>query len=121
MGLTSARRVIHLCDHVSTMLTTLLGACHQASFFLGRENFSDATRMLHERLAADVPVYRDDVPLMAVFDRIRGFLAGAEFAALLERHVPLGPGVRARALGGTRRRAAAGGPASKDAGALLFQ
>jgi histidine ammonia-lyase/tyrosine ammonia-lyase len=96
MGLTAARRALRVSDHVLTILATLVGACHQASWFLGAEKFSLSTQPLCDALGAKVPLYEDGFAIAEVLGQVRGFLASEQGAAYLNRVVDLGAGVEAR-------------------------
>ena len=87
MGLISARKSISLCENVSTILAVLIAACQQAQYLLGPERFSPTVRDLHQALAAEVPPYRDDVPVRRHIVKVREHLASKSFRSWLQMSV----------------------------------
>jgi histidine ammonia-lyase/tyrosine ammonia-lyase len=74
MGLTSARKAVRLTEHVEVMVSALIAACHQATFFLDREKLSPPIRRLHEELSHSVGEYRDDTPISDLLAKVRSFV-----------------------------------------------
>lgn len=74
MGLNAARKSWQLCENVGTILSVLVAACHQASFFIGPEKFNSPVRQLHDELSAFVSQYTDDHALSETISQVRNFL-----------------------------------------------
>jgi tyrosine 2,3-aminomutase len=89
MGLISARKTLRLTEHVGTMIAVLVAACHQASNFLGVDQFSPATRELHQTLHEIVPEYKDDSPMSDHIHRVRDYLVSKEGLQFADEQVKL--------------------------------
>jgi len=110
MGLTSARKCIRVCENVGTILSVLVGACHQAKEFLDVKKFSPPIRQLHAQLSTIVEPYRDDVPLSKVISKVRDFTMSYAFQESVRFLVPLGSAGYANGNGnGNGNKSVAGG------------
>jgi histidine ammonia-lyase/tyrosine ammonia-lyase len=67
MGLIAARKSLRLTEHVQTILTVFIAACHQAATMVGVDQFGPAAQGVLEQLAERVPAYRDDQRVVADF------------------------------------------------------
>lgn len=86
MGLIAARKSLTLTENVHTIVSVLVAACYQASTIVGIDQFSPATRPLLERIAKDVPQYRDDQGVIGDFlATIRDLLRDDDLDALLPK------------------------------------
>src|SRR5437899_5305518 len=78
MGLTSARRSLQLTENVTTILTVLIAACHQASFFLPTQMLSGPIDRLNEHLTGVAPQYDDAIVFSDFCRPVRAFLTRTE-------------------------------------------
>lgn len=74
MGLNAARKSLQLCENVTTILAVLVGACQQASTFVGQENFSPFVKKFHQHVSEVVSQYQDNIPMSQQIASVRTFL-----------------------------------------------
>lgn len=87
MGLIAARKSLQLCENVNTILSVLVAACCQASYFIGQEKFNPLVKRLHQELSALAPPYRDDFPISEILSRVRAFVNSEKFRADLDERI----------------------------------
>ncbi|MGQ4807059.1 Tyrosine 2,3-aminomutase [Candidatus Entotheonellaceae bacterium PAL068K] len=89
MGTTSARKSLQLCENISTIVSTLIAACSQASHYVEQEKFSPPIQELHQKLSLIMPVYRDEKPLFELLSAVRTYVTSEEDWDYLDTHVTL--------------------------------
>lgn len=89
MGLISARRAVRLCEHVLTILASLVAASLQASQFVGREKLSPPIREFHQALSNGAGLYRDSEAIAGIIANVRTLLGSQEATRCLEENVKL--------------------------------
>ena len=97
MGLNSARKSIQLCENVGTIMSVLVAACYQASFFVGQEKFNPVIQELHEKLSEVGGQYLDDFPLNEQLSAVRDLVTSEAMWPYLDARVDL-RGARACAM-----------------------
>lgn len=90
MGLISARKSLQLCENVTTILSVLIAACHQAALLIGPEDFSAPIRQLHQDLLGAIPQYRDSFPLDQLISQVRETLMSVRGWHYLNTQIDLG-------------------------------
>lgn len=89
MGLNAARRSLQLCENVTTILSVLVAACHQASYFIGQDKFTDTIKELHQELSSLAPLYTDTTPINELLSRVRGYLISQQAMARFDELISL--------------------------------
>jgi tyrosine 2,3-aminomutase len=89
MGLIAARKSLQLCENVNTILTVLVAACCQASYFIGPEKFNAPIQELHRELSPMVPLYKDEFPINEILSQVCRFLKGERAWAYLDEQIDL--------------------------------
>ena len=89
MGLISARKSLQLCENVGTILSVLIAACYQASFFVGQEKFNPVISELHEKLSELGGQYLDDFPLNEHLSEVRNLVTSEAMWPYLDARVDL--------------------------------
>jgi tyrosine 2,3-aminomutase len=89
MGLNAARRSLQLCENVTTILSVLVAACHQASYFVGQDRFNDTVKELHEELSDIAPLYTDSRPINELLADVRSHLTSQQTMARLDKLIDL--------------------------------
>ncbi len=90
MGLIAARKSLEIVENVNSIVTVLIGACHQAAQMIGFEKFSAPLRSFHEMLAGDFPIYRDDQPIFEMIARLKDRLQNSSVRQILNRYITFG-------------------------------
>lgn len=89
MGLIAARKSLTLLENVTTILSVLAAACHQASHFIGREKFNAPIRQFHDALSSRQEAYKDDFPMADLIGEVRAYLQSDPCRTFVEAHVQL--------------------------------